>query len=158
MKTETFGLKIPITQDAHEYAKEFAAEQRSQAKKTKVYLNTLAVCAVRNFLKIVQIETDVELSSAWNPIERACFDVADLFIPHLDTSVECRPVLPDQEEVILPPEVRNDRIGYVFVKFDNELQEAELLGFWSVLNLNDALEEIDLEKLESLENLLIVLQ
>ena len=158
MNTETFGLKIPITQDAHDYAKEFASEQRSQAKKAKVYLNTLAVCAVRNFLKIVQIETDVELSSAWNPIERACFDIADLFIPHLETSVECRPVLPDEEKITLPTEVRGDRIGYVFVKFDNDLKEAELLGFLSVLGPDDDFEDIHLEELEPLENLFTVLE
>ncbi|GGA52876.1 DUF1822 family protein [Okeania sp. KiyG1] len=157
METET--LKIPITKNDHQHAKEFAAEQRSQAKKAKVYLNTLAVCAVRNFLNIVQIETDVELSGTWNPIERACFDIADLFIPHLDTSVECRPVLPEQEEVTLPPEVKEDRLGYVFVKFDNDLREAELLGFMSVFAPYDDLEDIELEeKLEPFENLFTVLE
>ena len=158
MQTETFGLKIPITEDARRYAEEFAAEQKGQAKGAKVYLNTLAVCAVHNFLKIVQIETDLEDSSAWNPIERLCYDIADLFIPHIDSSVECRPVLPDQEEITLPPEVREDRLGYIFVRFDNDLQEAELLGFLSIMHRDDDFEDLDLKELEPLENFLTVLE
>ncbi|MCH2051178.1 MAG: DUF1822 family protein [Trichodesmium sp. ALOHA_ZT_67] len=158
MQTETFGLKIPITEDARRYAEKFAAEQKGKAKRAKVYLNTLAVCAVHNFLKIVQIETDLENSSAWNPIERLCYDIADLFIPHIDISVECRPVLPDQEEITLPPEVRRDRLGYVFVRFDNDLQEAELLGFLSIMDPDDDFEDLELEELEPLENFLTVLE
>jgi len=158
MQTETLSLKIPITQDARRYAEEFAAEQKGQAKRAKVYLNTLAVCAVHNFLKILQIETDVEDSSAWNPIERLRYDIADLFIPHIDSFVECRPVLPDQKEITLPPEVREDRIGYIFVKFDNDLQEAELLGFLSILYPDNDFEDIELQELEPLENFFTVLE
>ena len=99
MQTETFGLKIPITEDARRYAEEFAAEQKGQAKGAKVYLNTLAVCVVHNFLKIVQIETDLEDSSAWNPIERLCYDIADLFIPHIDSSV----AKPSPISPLMPP-------------------------------------------------------
>lgn len=158
MQTETFGLKIPITEDARRYAEKFAAEQKGKAKRAKVYLNTLAVCVVHNFLKIVQIETDLEDSSAWNPIERLCYDIADLFIPHIDSSVECRPVLPDQEEITLPPEVREDRLGYIFVRFDNDLQEAELLGFLSIMHRDDDFEDLDLKELEPLEDFLTVLE
>ncbi|NEP77745.1 MAG: DUF1822 family protein [Okeania sp. SIO3C4] len=157
MAHETFGIKVPITRDAHNHAEEFAAEQISQNKRAKVYLNTLSVCAVRNFLNIVQIETDVELTGAWNPIKRAFSDVADLFIPNLEVYLECRPVLPEQEVVVLPEEVKEDRIGYVFVKFDNDLQEAELLGFFSSVELDKDRDEINLEELKSLEYLLTVL-
>ncbi|NEO53036.1 MAG: DUF1822 family protein [Okeania sp. SIO3B5] len=168
MTHETFGIKVPITRDAHNHkvpitrdahnhAEEFAAEQISPNKRAKVYLNTLSVCAVRNFLNIVQIETDVELTGTWNPIERAFSDVADLFIPNLEVYLECRPVLPEQEVVVLPEEVKEDRIGYVFVKFDNDLQEAELLGFFSSVELDENRDEINLEELKPLEDLLTVL-
>ncbi|MDY7008227.1 MAG: DUF1822 family protein [Cyanobacteriota bacterium] len=157
MNNETFGIKVPITRGDRNYAEEFAAEQINQNKRAKVYLNTLSVCAVRNFLNIVQIETDVELTGAWNPIERAFSDVADLFIPNLEVYLECRPVLPEQEVVVLPEEVREDRIGYVFVKFDNDLQEAELLGFLSSVELDENRDEINLEELKPLEDLLTVL-
>lgn len=152
LETETFNLGVPITTRGREYAKKFAAEQITTAKKTRVYLNTLAVYAVHEYLKITEIETNLEASDSWHPVMRQFHDVADLVIPNLGT-LECRPVLPGETEVILPPEVTEERIGYLLVGFNEELTEAELLGFLPMFDPEDAPEEIEIDELEPLESL-----
>lgn len=152
LKTETFNLGVPITTRGREYAKQFAAEQITTAKKTRVYLNTLAVYAVHEYLKITEIETDLEASDSWHPVMRQFHDVADLVVPNLGT-LECRPVLPDETEITIPPEVTEDRIGYLFVRFNEELTEAELLGFLPMFDPEEPPEEIEIDDLEPLESL-----
>ena len=151
LETETFNLGVPITTRGREYAKQFAAEQITTAKKTRVFLNTLAVYAVHEYLKITDIETNLEASDSWHPVMRQFHDVADLVIPNLGT-LECRPVLPGETEIMLPPEVTEERIGYLLVGFNEELTEAKLLGFLPMFDPEDAPEEIEIDELESLES------
>lgn len=152
LETETFNLGVPITTRGREYAKKFAAEQITTAKKTRVYLNTLAVYAVHEYLKITEIETNLEASDSWHPVMRQFHDVADLVIPNLGT-LECRPVLPGETRIMLPPEVTEERIGYLFVRFNEELTEAKLLGFLPMFDPEDAPEEIAIDELKPLESL-----
>ena len=112
----------------------------------------MAVYAIHEYLKITDIETDLEASDSWHPVMRQFHDVADLVIPNLGT-LECRPVLPDETEFILPPEVTEERIGYLFVRFNEELTEAELLGFLPMFDPEDGPEEIEIDDLEPLESL-----
>ncbi len=152
LKTETFKLGVPITTRGREYAKKFAAEQTTAAKATRVFLNTLAVYAVHEYLKITEIETVLEASDSWHPVMRQFHDVADLVIVNLGT-LECRPVLPEETEIMLPPEVTEERIGYLLVGFNEELTEAELLGFLPMFDPEDAPEKIEIDDLEPLESL-----
>lgn len=59
---------------------------------------------------------------------RAIFDVADLLLPGIG-KLECRPVLPGESKIILPAEVIQNRIGYVALQFNEQLDSVELLGF-----------------------------
>jgi len=125
-------LTIPIAQTARNVAQQFAAEQATPEKGMRVYLNTLAVWTVHRYLTWLQIETDVTQGDSWNPRLRALFDVADLTIPKVG-KVECRPVLTGEEAVLLPPEVRQNRSGYLAVRFWETLGEVELLGFYPAI-------------------------
>ena len=49
-------LTVAIAKDSHRYAEIFAAEQATPQKGKRVYLNTLAVCAVATYLKWLSIK------------------------------------------------------------------------------------------------------
>ena len=124
-------LTVPLGREAHRQAGQFAAEQATPQKGKRVYLNTLAVYAVHSYLKWLQIETDLSQSESWHPGLQALFDVTDLVLPGVG-KLECRPVLPGETTFFLPPlppEVNQDRIGYVAVLFSERLDEVQLLGF-----------------------------
>ncbi|MFM2061232.1 MAG: hypothetical protein RLZZ507_902 [Cyanobacteriota bacterium] len=149
---ELFLLTVPLTAANHECAKRFASEQSSREKFKQVYLNTLAVLAVDRFLRWMEFETDLNAADSWNPIIRRFNNVADLMLPELGR-VECRPILPTEDVMILPPEVIGDRIAYIAVKFAENLKQVELLGF---LPASESIEEsdiIDLADLQPLEEL-----
>lgn len=150
-------MNIPIPREAHNYAQQFAAQQANKEKKTQVYLNTLVVYAVDNFLKMMDIQTDLEASDSWNPVIRHYHNVADLAILNV-FQLECRYVLPEQEKIELPPEVLEDRIGYVFVRLENSLKSGEILGFLPMDEPDEMPEEVEIDELEHIEVLFELLQ
>jgi len=125
---ELTGLPIPLSQDAFESAAQFAAEQASPGKGKRVYLNTLAVCAVRTYLNWLELNTNLAEGDCWQPGLRAVLDVADLVLPGVGR-LECRPVLPGATTMTIPLEVAQDRLGYVAVQFHEQLDAVDLLGF-----------------------------
>lgn len=154
---QDLSIPMPITQETQQIAIQFANEQPTQQKALQVYLNTLAVCSVNNYLRIIDIPTDLTAGDSWNPVVRLVADVADLWITDPLGRLECRPVPATKLDVkatqkpnnhlrfrfigkhnskaksapscYIPPEVQCGRIGYVVVQIDLEQQEATLLGF-----------------------------
>lgn len=150
--TEIPYQTVPLGGKAHRLAQQFASEQTSPQKGTKTYLNTLAVYAVHSYLQWLQVETDLSQGDSWHPGLRSLFDVADLVLPGLGR-LECRPVLPGETCLALPPEVTTDRIGYVAVRLGEHLDQAQLLGF-SAVDLASTPEEIQLAELQPFDTLL----
>ena len=141
--------EIPLGIQAHRLAGQFAAEQTTKEKSKQVYLNTLAVYAVHRYLKWLGIETNLSQSDCWNPILRNRRNVADLVIPDIG-KLECRPVLPGETTVSLPPEVREERIGYLFIQISDRLDQVQLLGFAKVA----VAEVLEISQLRSLDALI----
>ena len=121
------SIPLWITQSAHHQADVFARQQPSPQKAEQVYRNTLAVCVVNSYLKLLGIQTDVTASDSWNAVIRLASDVADLVVVG-HGQLECRAVSPGAETCSVPLESQCDRLGYVVVRLDND-QEATLLGF-----------------------------
>lgn len=142
------SIPLPITRAALRMAQQFADQQRGQEKKEQVYLNTLAVCVVNDYMQIMDIPTDLEASDSWSPAMRFYADVADLKLPRLG-SIECRPV---QKGTVcyIPPEVPDDRIGVVVVEIDSERLEATMLGFTKTVRAG----ELSIPQLQSVDELL----
>ncbi|MFB2977732.1 DUF1822 family protein [Microseira sp. BLCC-F43] len=151
--TQAHLLKVPLGYEAHRLAQKFAAQQANRQKGKQVYLNTLAVYAVHSYLKWLQIETSLEQSESWHPVKRAIFDVADLVLPGIG-HLECRPVLPQETALDLPPEVTENRIGYVGVQFEENLSEVELLGFAPAVDYNNPPEQLQVSEFQPLDVLL----
>jgi hypothetical protein len=81
------------------------------------------------------------------------FDVADLVLPGIG-KLECRPVLHGKTAISLPPEVTEDRIGYVAVRFSESLNEVHLLGFVRAVAISPVSEQILIAELQPLDALL----
>ncbi len=142
---------MPVTQNAKQLAGQFASQQPTEDKARRVYLNTLAVCAIDNFLRIMGVPTNLKAGDSWNPAVRFAADIADLTITGVGR-LECRPSIDRVTEVYpVPPEACSDRIGYTVVHFDETQMEATLLGF--VPTLND--DKIRLRDLQPIDKLLV---
>ncbi len=144
-----FALPLPIAQAARDTAEAFAQEQPTPEKAEQVRLNTLAVSVVNNYLQMMGIATDLSVSDSWNRMMRLCADVADLEVSGVGR-LECRPVKPHRPFCPIPPEVWEDRVGYVVVQIDEPLQEASILGFVPTA----AVEALPLDQVRSPEDLL----
>ncbi len=150
--TETFFLKVPLGLEPHKQAKKLASVQARVSKGKRVYLNTLAVYAVNSYLGWVKVKTDLTASYSLDPVMASLSDVADLLIQNVGR-LECRPVLPEQQFIDLPSDAIDDRIGFIGVRFREQLDFAELLGFTPGLDISNPPEQISLSELIPLENL-----
>jgi hypothetical protein len=146
-------ITIHLDRLAHYYAGLFASQQATPQKGKQVYLNTLAVCAVNNYLKWLSVPTRLEQGDTWNAVLRSLFDTADLVIPQLG-KLECRAILPEADTVTLPPEVISDRLGYVVVQVTECLTRVNLLGFLPPQNHEQLPQPIPLNRLQSLDRLI----
>lgn len=145
---EEKSIPWPITSEALRMAQQFASQQPTPEKKEQVYLNTLAVCVVNDYMEIMDIPTELRASDSWNEAMRLYADVADLKLPELG-HLECRPVR-FGTVCYIPPEVPDDRIGVVVVEIDTELEEATILGFAKTVSSG----ELSINQLQPVDDLL----
>lgn len=151
--TETPFLTVPLGREAHAIAGQFAAQQATPQKGKRVYLNTLAVYAVHSYLKWLHIETALSQSDSWHPALQAVFDVADLVLPGVG-KLDCRPVLPGETILCVPPKGTDNRIGCVAVQLSEQLDEVQLLGFVPTVNASELPEQLAIANLQPLDALL----
>ncbi len=148
-QTKDFSFALPITQKARRIAQEFASAQLPPQKAEQVRLNTIAVCVVNDYLQMMGIPTNLKASDSWHPVVRICGDIADLAVTGVGR-LECRPMRADRPTCYVPPEVWEDRIGYVVVQLDEPLREATVLGFAKTA----AMDELHISQLQAPEDLL----
>ena len=148
---QDFALPLTISQNARQTAAQFARQQPTPEKAHQVQLNTLAVYAIHDYLSLLGVESHLT-GDSWNPVVQLCADVADLQVAGLGR-LECRPLTATVDNLPqncpMPPEVWEERIGYVVVQFDDAYQEATLLGFTP----SAAVEELPLRQLQPPEDL-----
>ncbi|MGK7899578.1 MAG: DUF1822 family protein, partial [Xenococcus sp. (in: cyanobacteria)] len=147
--TEKLTFKHLLTADDLREAREFSQQHQNAEKSKQVYLNTLAVLAVEAYFDYLGIVTELSNSSSWNFISQCVMNVADIEIIGKG-KLECRYILPNQEFCHVPPEVWEDRIGYLVVEINEEKLEANLLGFCQQVEQ----ESLPLSRLQSLDELL----
>ena len=148
-EVEDFALSLPITQRSRQLAQQFATQQPTPQKAEQVWLNTLAVSVVDDYLRLMGISTNLAASDSWNPVTRLCADVADLEITGVGR-LECRPIKNFESTYQIPAEVRENRIGYAVVQIDESCREATLLGFTPTATL----EATPISQLQPIEDLI----
>lgn len=142
-------ISIPIPAKFRATALKFAQEQATQEHAKQVYVNTLAVLVVNSYLRMLDIPTQLEASHSWHPGMRLVMDVADLLLTGVG-HLECRPMRIGDRFCHVPPEVWDNRIGYVVVELNKTCQEGKIRGFIP----NVITSEIHIEKLQPLEELI----
>lgn len=144
------SISLPITAAALRLAQKFSTLDgvTSPEKQEQVYFNTLAVCAVKDYMEMMDIPTDLNASESWNAAMRLYTDAADLKLTHLG-HLECRP-LKSGKFCYIPLEIPDDRIGLVAVEIDLNRQQATLLGFMKTASAGD----LAIDKLQSFDKLL----
>lgn len=140
-------VEVPLGQEAHRLAGEFAREQSTAEKSKKVYLNTLAVYAAHRYLKWLNIETDLQQSDCWHPLLRSRWDVADLSIPEVG-KLECCVVLPGETAVSLDQSTLEERLGYLAIQFSEQLDRVQIVGF---AQINRALATLPVSSFQPIE-------
>lgn len=127
-RSHHIGITLPITTAAKRIAQQFADQCPFQEKAGQIKRNTLAVSAVNDYLKLMEIPTSVAESDSWSPMMQMMGDVADLKVPGVGT-LSCRPVSVTDEACTVPPEDWSDRAGYIAIALDEEMSQATLIGF-----------------------------
>ena len=150
---QTNFLTMALSRENHEIARKFSVQQNTVEKGEQVYLNTLAILGVRSFLDWLGIETDLNAGDSWHSVVRCFQNVADLVIPDLG-KLECCPVLPGETVISLPAEVTEDRIAYIAVQFQEQLNEVQLLGFYPAIDPQLPPETIEISRLQPIETLI----
>jgi hypothetical protein len=108
-------------------AQQFADEQTTLHKARRVFLNTLSVWAVHDYLTLMNVPTALTEGDSWNPLLRCCTDIADLVMPGLGR-IECRPLFDAETSIYIPPETWWERLAYIMVRLHPSYTEATLLG------------------------------
>lgn len=147
-RTDSSTFTVALSLEAHSKAKQFCDRASNPQKAKQLYLNTLAVYAVDFYLQCLGFKPELEKSDSWNPVMQTLMNVADLQVENLG-KLECRAVLPDSQICQVPPEVWEDRIGYVAVQLNESLREATLLGFTKEVTM----QELPISILKSLKDL-----
>lgn len=142
------SLSLPVSLKHRGVANSLALQQPTLQAATRVRLNTLAVLVICDYLNMMGISTNLEASDCWNPIVQLCANIADLEVEGLG-KLECRSLQAGDRNCYVPPEVWEDRIGYVVVQFETNLRSATLLGFVPQVST----EFISPDHLEPIENL-----
>jgi Protein of unknown function (DUF1822) len=151
---EAFALSMPITTTTRAIADRFAQLHSNPQKAEQVRLNTLAVCIVNDYLQLLAIPTDLKASDSWNPLIQHCSDTADLLVPQIGY-LECRPLRSDAapDSCFVPPEVWENRVGYVVVQLDEAEREGVILGFCPRISQT----QLPLSRLQPIEAIVDVL-
>jgi|GEM_PF-5408287 len=150
-------LEIPLGTTAHDLAGKFATEHPDPQTSKQIYLNTLAVYAVHRYFTWLDIDSHPNRSDSWNPALRNHLNVADLQIADIG-KLECCPILPGQARFSIPTPAREDRLGYIAVQFNEQLDCVQLLGFAPASNVALAPAQLLLDKLQPLDALLAHLE
>ncbi|MBR8826795.1 MAG: DUF1822 family protein [Gomphosphaeria aponina SAG 52.96 = DSM 107014] len=150
------SFTIYLTAKHHQIAEKFAHEQTSKFKAKQVYLNTLAVLAINEFLPEINYQGNLRESASFNPVINCLYNTGNLMVADIDVNLECRPILPEESAIIVPQEVIETADFYIGVQFQESLDKVKLLGFYPATKLDTSqpLITIPIEELTPIEDLI----
>ncbi len=155
-KTELQPVFVSLDSETHQQAATVAAEQSNPEIGKQTYLNILAVKAVNNLLKWLDFSTDLQQVKSLNPILSGVLNATDLVVEN--KRLFCIPILPGKTEFSVPPDLPENIIGFVAVKFEQVLDKAKVLGYFPVKDVDNLPETISLDKLQPLDDLFAILE
>lgn len=121
--------KISLTLSMWKKAKDFADRQINYQKAEQVYLNTLAVLSVNQYLERAGIKTDLSSSNGYNLTMQTMLDNAELTLPEYGV-IDCRPLHHSDQFLSIPEEAQTaNYITHLAVAISPDFGSATLLGF-----------------------------
>ena len=120
--------KISLTLSMWKKAKDFADRQANYQKAQQVYLNTLAVLSVNQYLQRSGIQTDLKNSNGYNLAMQTMLDNAELYLPEYGV-ISCRPTVLSDNFLIIPEETKTTAIMQLAVIISSDFCSAKLVGF-----------------------------
>jgi hypothetical protein len=135
------NAQIQITSDFHNWAKLFASKQLDHPRGHQVYLNTLGILAIEEFIQSLGIATNREGSRSWYPTPlqiAADLKFADIYQPedpeHPDRagypgSINVVLIIPETPEPLPLNRPTSDCIAYIAISLNAELDTATILGY-----------------------------
>jgi Protein of unknown function (DUF1822) len=111
-----------------------------------IQLNSLALYTANWYLQCLQFKTHHEEQEDWwvHYLSRsAALEIAGI------GKLECIPVTGDAATVTISSDLKDDRIGYLFVKLNESLTSAEIIGFMPKYS-----EVVRLDRLQSTDKLI----
>lgn len=128
-----------------------------------IQLNSLALYAADWYLRCLQFETQHEDRADWwipyltqsAPLEIKIFNSCDGLgiaaeLERLNIEkLECIPVIGNAVTATISPDLKDDRIGYLFVRLNDSLTSAEIIGFMPKYS-----EVVRLDRLQSTDDLI----
>ena len=145
------AVPIPISSTARQKAERMAGLCRNSARSETMRRNLLATIAVHDYLSFQGYLPDLGASDCWNPILGRTGEVADLVVSQIGR-FECCVMEPSQSSCPVPSEGQFGRSGYVAVEIDVEERWGWLLGFRPSEDEINAIETLNREKLESMDD------
>ena len=145
---ESTSFSIPLSFSAHSFAQKNYQDVTNSSQRKQIYLNSLAVYAVNRYLIYMGFTSNLENSDVANSVINKLVNTADLEVNNLG-KIECLPVLPGVDVLTISETDFSDRIGYLAVQLNQELTEANILGFTTQIAAT-----IPLHQIQSLEEFL----
>jgi hypothetical protein len=112
----------------------------------RAYANCLALYAVDWYLKCLQFSTKLVQQDDWllkYISESATLEVVGVGL------LECIPTIGNTQTAQMPIDSQSNRVGYLFVRLNDELTSAEIIGFTP-----NYAQEVRLDRLQSTEDLI----
>lgn len=140
--------KISLTLSMWKKAKDFADRQTNYQKAQQVYLNTLAVLSVNQYLQRAGIATDLDNSNGCNLAMQTMLDNAELNLPQYGV-IDCRPIELSEQVLRIPDEISSTAIAHLAVAIGQNFRSAQIFGFTPQIKT----ENIPLQELQPLGDL-----
>jgi Protein of unknown function (DUF1822) len=150
--TEQQPISSYLDNAIHDRAYELAKLQSSPEKAIQVYTNAIAVLAANTYLGWLNFATDLDACESLNPVLATIGDFADLYLPDLEVTLECRIVSSQANIVSIPSNAVADRSGCLVLQIDGNLADIEDIEEVKIIGFTDRLAtEISLSSLKSVE-------
>jgi Protein of unknown function (DUF1822) len=144
------AVPIPISSTARHKAAHMAGLCDNVDRRETMRRNLLATIAVHNYLSLQGYLPDLGASDSWNPILGRTGEVADLVVSQVGR-FECCAIKPGQLSCSVLAEGQFGRSGYVMVEMDALERWGWLLGFIPGGDEVEAIETLNREELQSMD-------
>jgi Protein of unknown function (DUF1822) len=125
--TQQNSFKVFLSYSAHDVARKRSEGIPGAEATKKVYLNSLATYAVKYYLDCMSFEVE-EKDNNFYPWMESLVSAMYIEVKNIG-KIKCLPVSRNAKSCNIPYEAASECVAYIFVQFNSELNEAQIIGF-----------------------------